>query len=233
MLLLFFLASLLFSLGLCYTGDPITKDGVATIVGYPGTVYQAVDYIPVCGTLGAVQTTPIEVTAVCDPAMSVFNTTSTTYAFYDDSGVLLSVRPVTGTPGCMCFSLAMLSGSQGDICISIDGYGQPQVDYVDQLLSYILAGNFQPGGKSLPQCKDVNISAISSSVYAQQPTSNNAPASNGGTPVATTGVLITSSPTAGPSTDGLTKSAEIGTIIGTVVGVIVLVLACVACARGH
>jgi hypothetical protein len=169
-----------------YTGDPIVKDGIGTILGYTGTVYQAVNYIPVCGTLGPPQslgpseTAPNEITSVCDPAMSQFNKTSSTYAFYDITGILLNVQPALGTAGCMCFSLATISGSAGDFCVSLDGYGQPQIYY--QFPGYIVAGDFQPGGKSLPQCKDVNIPAISSSVYATLVPSPVTQTANGVTP---------------------------------------------------
>ena len=47
-----FLATI-FSSVLYSLADSITKDGdAAMIAGYSGTVYYAVDYIPVCGTLG-------------------------------------------------------------------------------------------------------------------------------------------------------------------------------------
>lgn len=172
-----------------YTGDPLVKDGIGSLVGYAGTVYQAVNYVPVCGTLGPSQTAPNEVSSVCDPAMSQFNTTSSTYAYYDITGILLNVQPATGTAGCMCFSLAMISGSAGDFCVSLDGYGQPQIGY--QPVNYIVLGDFQPGRKSLPQCKDVNIAAISSSVYATL-----VPAS----PVTQTANGVTATPAAGAST---------------------------------
>jgi hypothetical protein len=177
-----------------YTGDQIVKDGIGTILGYTGTVYQAVNYIPVCGTLGppqslgASETAPNEITSVCDPAMSQFNKTSSTYAFYDITGTLLNVQPALGTAGCMCFSLATISGSAGDFCVSLDGYGQPQIYYL--FPGYIVAGDFQPGGKSLPQCKDVNIPAISSSIYATFVPS----------PVTQTGVTRAPTNTAGSTT---------------------------------
>jgi hypothetical protein len=101
-----------------YIGDPIVRDGVGSIVRYTGTVYQAVNYVSVCGTLGPSQTAPNEVTSVCDPAMSQFNTTSSTYAYYDITGILLNVQPATGTGGCMRFSLAMISRFGGGfLCI--------------------------------------------------------------------------------------------------------------------
>jgi len=230
----FLLIASFFSLGSTYQGDPITKDGIATIIGYSGTTYQAVRYIPVCGTLGPTSTAPISVTSQCDPAMSVFNTTSAIFSFFDITGVLLSINPVTGTAGCMCFSLAMLSGTQGDFCIYIDGYGQTEVYY--QSLEYIVQGDFQPGGKSLPQCKDVNISSISSSIYATATGTNPTPTTDSnGSPVtgspsspSTTNTSTSTNPSTS-SSDGLTRPAEIGTIVAAITGAILLAIAVWQC----
>src|SRR5579859_7356989 len=100
--------------------------------------------------------------------MTVYNHTSNTFGFYDKTGFALTVDPASGTGECICFSLGMLTGQKGDFCVWIDGYGQPEIWY--QPLNYIVAGTFEPGGKALPQCKDVNVASISSSVYANQVT---------------------------------------------------------------
>ena len=58
MLIRVVLASQLYSLAFGYTGDPLVANGIGTLMGYPGMVYQAVKYIPVCGSSGPTQTSP-------------------------------------------------------------------------------------------------------------------------------------------------------------------------------
>ena len=144
--------------------DPLPRNGIGQPEGYGGTVYQAFDFVPVCGTLDNSLTQSFSITSDCDPAMSVYNGTKETFSFFDLTGVRLSATPGSGTPGCMCFSLSSLSGEDGDLCIWIDGSGAASV-YWNLDLGYIDASTFHANGqKALPQCKDVNITAISLSL---------------------------------------------------------------------
>src|SRR5205814_1648232 len=105
-------------LGSGYAGDAIPRDGIATLPGYAATVYQAVNFYPVCGTLDPFFTFPYDMWQYCVPVMSVYNSTSELSAFYDQTGIRMSVSPASGVPGCMCFSLSMSSGKSGDICLA-------------------------------------------------------------------------------------------------------------------
>jgi hypothetical protein len=98
--------------------------------------------------------------------MSIYNRSLDLLSFYDQTGVRLSQAPGSGTAGCMCFSLGKAGGSGGNFCVWISGFAQPEIVYSQPAMGYYVAGSYQPGGKALPQCKDVNIEAISTSVYA-------------------------------------------------------------------
>src|SRR5271167_1124543 len=87
---------------------PLPRNGIGGLVGYGSTVYQAIDYEPVCGTLDNAMTQSFDVSGLCGPAMSSYNVSSDRYAFYDQTGVRLSVAPVS-VAGCICFSLGALS----------------------------------------------------------------------------------------------------------------------------
>jgi hypothetical protein len=246
MLFLFVLACHSISTALGYD-PPIARDGISgPIKGYTGLVYQAVDYVPVCGTLGPTSTSPIDMSTMCAPAMSVYNTTAELTAFYDTTGVRLSVNVASGTEGCLCFAVAMLSGNAGNICMWLSGFGEPSI-YWSVATDNMVASSFQPGNKSLPQCKDVSIAAISSSVYANLPP----PTVNTGTPntahnIATSNTLrgtatdtagnptdiTTSTNDNGASPDGLTKPAEIATIVGSVIAFLGL-CALIGCCRNR
>jgi hypothetical protein len=133
-----------------YTGDPIVRDGIGSLQGYSGTVYQAVRFVPVCGTLDPSLTTPWDMTQDCVPAMSIYNRSLDLLSFYDQTGVRLSQAPGSGTAGCMCFSLGKAGGSGGNFCVWISGFAQPEIVYSQPEMGYYVAGSYQPGGKALP-----------------------------------------------------------------------------------
>ena len=97
----------------------LTRDGVASIWGFEGVSYKAVNYIPVCGTLSLSNSdyyTYITTVATCDASMSIYNKTAATSALYDYTGVLSHTQTGAGTPVCMCFSLeGARSGKDGHV----------------------------------------------------------------------------------------------------------------------
>jgi hypothetical protein len=150
-----------------YPDTPLPLNGIVSLVGYaPDTIFQTLDYIPVCGTLGPSLTSATGITTYCDPAMSVFNKTANLVAMFDQTGVLLPLTPASGQSGCLCFCLSMLSGRQGNLCLWLEAGAVPQVWWGG---NYLDASTYQPGTKSLPQCADVNLPALSSSIYAHLP----------------------------------------------------------------
>ncbi|KAL8708462.1 MAG: hypothetical protein Q9225_007593, partial [Loekoesia sp. 1 TL-2023] len=169
MLLLLLLLASCINLTSAASPPRLKRDGVADISGFPGVNYQAVNYLPVCGTLSLTKTDQYEyftTVATCDASMSVYNTTARTSAVYDYTGVLSDVQVGTGTPLCMCFSLG---GAQGrmDMCINILGDGTPEGRPSGGWGDDIVGGTFVPdSNKALPRCNDVNVPSISSSVYA-------------------------------------------------------------------
>jgi hypothetical protein len=60
--MIFLLALLIFP-AFCFVtlGDPLVHDGVGTLKGYAGTVYQVVKFVPVCRTLAAANTQPFDI----------------------------------------------------------------------------------------------------------------------------------------------------------------------------
>ncbi|KAL8995901.1 MAG: hypothetical protein Q9169_004475 [Polycauliona sp. 2 TL-2023] len=147
----------------------LTRDGTAEIWGFPGVSYKAVNYLPVCGTLSlsdSGQYDTYTLGATCDASMSVYNETASTSAVYDYTGTPSDENIADGTPLCMCFSLG---GAQGrmDMCINILGDGKPEGRWTVSW-SDVVAGTFvSNSNKALPQCSEVNVKSVSSSVYAR------------------------------------------------------------------
>lgn len=182
-LLLIFLL-LAHCIGLTFADGPprLVRDGIGEIYGFDGVSYRAVNYIPVCGALTLTNTGYYDTwsnEATCDTSMGSYNQTTDTSAIYDHTGVPSSVQIGTGSPVCLCFSLG---GGQGqmNMCISIlsdgtpDSYGTTDV------------GTFASNAdKALPQCKDVDVSSISASVYSKLGATSSVSA-----PVPTTSTMI-------------------------------------------
>jgi hypothetical protein len=215
-------------------GEPLTRDGVGALTGYEGTVYRAVKFVPVCGTLAAANTKSFDITPTCSAAMNSYNRTTDTYAFYDLSGVIITYLPATGMEGCLCFSLGMISGAMGDLCIWISGYGQPNTEY-DHIpqqdtfnrYGFFVFGSFQPGGKALPQCKDVDVASISASVYATSPTSignGTASGANNSRPMFPTQTASASGSNSTSSSPSSSSGLNVGTIVSIVIIVIIVLL---------
>ena len=167
-------------------GPPrLVRDGIAEIYGFDGVSYKAVNYIPVCGALTLSDTGEYETWsnyATCDTSMGSYNQTTNTSAVYDHTGVPSSVQIGTGSPVCLCFSLG---GGQGqmNMCISVLGDGTPDSWTGTDVGTY--ASN---ADKALPQCKDVDVSSVSASVYSKlgATSSGSVPASTSSTMIITT-----------------------------------------------
>lgn len=138
-------------------------DGIVSIPGFAGVSYKAVSYVPVCGTLSLTDPNDYDTfttDATCDASMSVYSKTAMTSAVYDYTGTPSEEIIGNGNPLCMCSSSR---GAQGrmDICLNILGDGTPYTD------NPYAAGTFVSNSrKALAQCSEVNVKAISSSVYA-------------------------------------------------------------------
>lgn len=192
-LLLLLLAINLISTASAALPPRLTRDGIAQIWGFPGVNYKAVNYIPVCGTLSLTnkdEYTYISTVATCDASMSAYNKTAAVSAVYDYTGVISDVEIGTGMPVCLCFSLGGGPGKM-DMCMNILSDGTPEgrwtIAYGD-----IAGGTFiSNSDKGLPQCNEVNVPSISSSVYASLGAST-----SGATPAATNvKVIVTTSGT--------------------------------------
>ncbi|KAL8840033.1 MAG: hypothetical protein Q9176_004055 [Flavoplaca citrina] len=97
--------------------------------------------------------------------MSAYNKTAVTSALYDYTGTPSDQHIGDGTPLCMCFSLG---GAQGrmDMCMDILEDATPECRWI-WAYDDIAGGTFiWNSRKALPQCSEVNVKAISSSVYA-------------------------------------------------------------------
>ncbi|KAI4161825.1 MAG: hypothetical protein LQ342_004516 [Letrouitia transgressa] len=146
----------------------LKRDGVADIWGFPGVSYKAVNYIPVCGTLSLSNPdmyTYITESATCEASMNAYNRTAAKSAVYDYTGVISDVQIGVGTPVCLCFSLGGARGMM-DMCMNILGDGTPD-DRYDLWYGDIAGGTFNSNSnKALPQCNQVIVPAIISSIYA-------------------------------------------------------------------
>ena len=174
-------------IGLTFADGPprLVRDGIGEIYGFDGVSYRAVNYLPVYGALTLSNTDDYDTwsnMAICDTSMSSYNQTTNTSAVYDHTGVPSSVQIGTGTPLCLCFSLG---GGQGqmNMCISIlsdgtpDSYGETDI------------GTFASNAdKAIPQCKNVDVSSISASVYSKlgATSSGSAPGATNSTMIITT-----------------------------------------------
>jgi hypothetical protein len=168
--LVFLLVLLLLLISATFAALPprLVRDGVSQIWGFPGVAYKAVNYIPVCGTLSlnrADMYTYISITAAYEAAMSNYNKTSATSAPYDATGSPIDVQIGDGTPVCLCFSLEGAPGKM-DMCLEVLSDGTPRGMW-NLWYDDIAAGTFVSNSiKALPQCNNVDVVAISSSVYA-------------------------------------------------------------------
>ena len=151
------------------TPPRLVRDGIASIWGFPGVSYKAVNYIPVCGALTLTNTDQYEyftTEATCDASMNAYNQTSDTSNVYDYTGTLSSEQIGTGSPVCLCFSLGGAPG-QMDLCINILSDGTPEHWYPTQF-GDVVGGTFVSNAdKALPLCKDVDVASLSASAYSK------------------------------------------------------------------
>lgn len=146
--------------------------------GYPGTVYQAIRYEPLCGNLGTgggKYAVPRDLSDACVPAMESFaNNTERMLALYDLLGSRLeNARVGGGYEVCMCFAMAQIieNGIQAAVCIWVDGMGRGSVYDWDWKGHW--AGSYRPNlGRALPPCKNVDVNSLKAqwSSTAAQPT---------------------------------------------------------------
>jgi len=152
----------------------LVRDGPATdIVGYKGMSYQAIHYQPLCGSLGSGEqySTTIQIGDKCTAAMDVFGNTTgadANMAVYDLTGVRLKDGQVGfGYEVCLCFALGQpesVGTVNGATCLWVDGSGQGDYEYsLAPISDYVFSSNYRVVDKALPQCRDVDVKALSAS----------------------------------------------------------------------
>ncbi|PVH70049.1 hypothetical protein DL98DRAFT_578046 [Cadophora sp. DSE1049] len=148
-------------------GVAFIRDGIMNLVGYSGTVFQVLNYMPVCGTLSSSLTRHSDLSDKCTSAMSSFNTSSVTAGIYDISGVPSTDLPGSGNQLCVCGAFGTstttsgVSGANGLLCVWVDGKGFGE-NWWSLSTETRVASSFQLSaqGKSLPSCKDVDLSSM-------------------------------------------------------------------------
>jgi hypothetical protein len=174
-------------------GDLFIRDGIVNLVGFTGTVFQAINYMPVCGTLSSSLTRQIDLSGQypfshshhprsssnsrlsdkCTAAMTTFNTTSPTSGIYDLSGVASSQLPGGGTQLCICGSFGTSTAKAGDpksnglLCVWVDEKGFEE-EWWSGYTDTRVASSFQLSaqGKALPPCNSVDLASLSAASLA-------------------------------------------------------------------
>jgi hypothetical protein len=169
--ILFLVASTAFS---AVRAAQLTSDGETEIFGYRGSIYTAHHYRPICGSLSPDQfTESLSVHDACLAPITAFANTPDTFALYTTSGIRQSdsATIARGTEYCMCYALGTTTGSQkGNFCIKLDEDGKT-TDVQSNTLSVAYGrgfaeGNFATGDKALPQCFEIDLAAVTSSIDA-------------------------------------------------------------------
>lgn len=163
---LFFFISTLY-IAVHAANETLVMNGEGSITqGYPETIYTAHKYRPICGTLALSQPEDrITVGDTCSNAMLLYRGTTDTFALYTQSGVRQSdSAPIgQGSELCMCYSLGnIVNGKQGSFCVLVHGEGT-----VERVFGFLyVTGIFEMGNKALPQCFDINVASVTSSIDA-------------------------------------------------------------------
>jgi hypothetical protein len=168
----------------------LIRDGIVNLKGFPGTVFQVINYLPVCGTLSSSATKQSDLSGKgpcftlhciirvdwsfslfadkCTAAISTFNTSSATAAIYDLSGVESGDLPGGGAQLCVCGALGTSDTQSGDpktnglLCVWVDEKGFEE-EWWSGWTDTRVASSFQQSsqGKSLPHCNDVDLASMS------------------------------------------------------------------------
>jgi hypothetical protein len=197
-------------------GEMFIRDGIVNLVGFTGTVFQVLNYVPVCGTLSNSLSAQIDLSGShfpllsppnpvliqllppvdkCTTAMSTFNTTSATSGIYDLSGVKSTESPGTGTPLCVCGAFGTSTAKSGDpntnglLCVLVNEKGLEE-NWWSMSTDARVASSFQLSaqGKSLPHCNAVDLVSMSKASMATRTAAvNSASSATTPTSVATSG----------------------------------------------
>jgi hypothetical protein len=164
--LLFLLLSNLF---ISVRAADLVIEGQGTLVGYPGTIYVAHKYRPICGTLAVGSYNgDHNIGESCRPALSQYRLTEDTFSLYALTGVRLSDTESigSGTELCMCFSLADINSRKADMCIYVNEEGATSDPWYNIDGVFYSVGNYRLGRKALPGCFDINTEEVISSLDA-------------------------------------------------------------------
>jgi len=170
-MILSFLPFLSLSFLVSATFKPLPEIGISfNFLGYRGSDYSAIRYLPQCGHLGGgLGTKPFAIGDRCDAAMSAFNASNELAAFYSLDG---HIQPQleNGTESCLCMGLQdTYPGMRADrafICLWVGKDGNmesiPLKNSVGQVtMEEGYVGSFLPGVKrSLLLCLDVDVAKI-------------------------------------------------------------------------
>ncbi|PVF93381.1 hypothetical protein CPB86DRAFT_790163 [Serendipita vermifera] len=146
----------------------LAKEGQGSLIGYPGTIYTAHKYRPICGTLShSAYKGEYDMGEACRSAIYQYRLSNDTWSVYDTLGVRLSdTTPLgAGAALCMCFSLFDLDTTSANMCIYVTDEGTT-TETVPFLGVPIAVGSYRLGNKALPACFEVDSEAVISSLDA-------------------------------------------------------------------
>ncbi|KAH8588471.1 hypothetical protein B0O99DRAFT_693398 [Bisporella sp. PMI_857] len=200
-------------------GDLFIRDGIVNLQGLTGTVFQVINYMPVCGTLSSSLTRQSDLSDKCTAAMSTFNTTSATAAIYDLSGVASSELPGSGTQLCICGAFGTPTAKAGDpksnglLCVWVDEKGYEE-EWWSGATDTRVASSFQLSaqGKALPLCSAVDLVSLSAESLATRTAETSSPTSKAtstaGSGKAGSGTTQSSPTSTDPTSSGTASSSS-------------------------
>lgn len=148
-------------------GKHVVQDGTVNLVGFEGSIFYVVNYLPVCGSFSAprARIAQIDLSEKCTFAMSSYNETDKTAGIYDRLGIELEDPPETVIAGgeevCICGSFSQGQDTKADMCYWVDGSGFLET-WWSLHTEHRTASSYQPSSqnKALPACKDVDLDKL-------------------------------------------------------------------------
>jgi len=209
-------------------GDLFIRDGIVNLVGLTGTVFQVIDYLPVCGTLSGSLTRQTDLSDKCTAAMSSFNTSTVMAGIYDLSGVASTRSPGSGTQLCICGSFGTAKARTGDpksnglLCVWVDEKGFEE-EWWSGPTETRVASSFQLSaqGKALPRCDSVDLASMSAASLATRTAAVSSATSRTGSPSQPT-THSGASPSASSSTPSTPSSGKKSLNIGAIIAIAVI-----------
>ena len=139
-----------------YAKNRLLRDGFTSVPAFEKVTYNAVNYIPMYGNLGLVDSTKFTYynnTDYCHKAMTRYRGINDLSGLFDSQGTITNTAIGLGQKMCLCFSLVEDLGMM-DMCLGIDG----DASIMETCCEPEDVGVYRPGNKALPQCKAVSTS---------------------------------------------------------------------------